>query len=401
MKNIIKQRGAVSLFVVIFAALLLTVVTISFVRIMVQSQQQASSIDLSQSAYDSAQVGVEDAKRALLRYQKVCSDSPNPDDCNTANDSINSKICDNAAVATLGVDTSSGEVQVQTNGSNTLNQAYTCVKIITDTVDVEENLLADKSTIIPLKSLSKFDSVNIEWFTQKNNNDSSALILEPTNTWIPLFDTWDANTPPIIRTQLFQFSSSDGFTLDSFNKKDVSGTSNANTVFLYPSISANSDINFAVDDVRQEVNTSSNPLLTGAPIVIECSGFSSSQVYACNTKLILPEPIGGTADNRTAFLRLTSLYKGTTFRLTLSDTTAPSKTVFFNEVQPLIDSTGRANDKFRRVKARVKMMDVNYPFPNTEIDITGNLCKDFLVTDVEDDYDTYNNSIPAALKCNP
>ena len=41
-----QQRGAVSLFVVIFSALLLTVVTVSFMRVMMQEQRQATDNDL-------------------------------------------------------------------------------------------------------------------------------------------------------------------------------------------------------------------------------------------------------------------------------------------------------------------------------------------------------------------
>ena len=96
--NSYSQRGAVSLFIVVFAALLITIVTVSFVRIMLQDQQQATTTDLSQSAYDSAQAGVEDAKRALLKYQDICNSGGN---CLTAANIINSNVCNTAIIETL------------------------------------------------------------------------------------------------------------------------------------------------------------------------------------------------------------------------------------------------------------------------------------------------------------
>jgi Tfp pilus assembly protein PilX len=386
MKSKFRQNGAVSLFIVIFAALLITIVTVSFVRIMIQNQQQSTAVDLSQSAYDSAQVGVEDAKRALLRYQKICSESPNPGDCTTANADINSPTC-NAAVEKLNdVQPSSpgGEIDIQTDTSsaNSLNQAYTCVTILTDTEDYSGILAKNKSKFIPLKSNSSFDTVRLEWFTTDDidpSSGSNAYIRSWPNT--PLYNgtLWNVATPPIMRTEIIQFTSA-GFSLSDFDN-----TGSANTLFLYPSTSGLNDVSFIGRDVRRDVNPSS----PGAPVAIICNDLGSA-TYACSANLKLSSPISSTDR---AFMRLSSLYNGTNFRVMLFNGSPilPSlpNLVKFDGVEPSIDSTGRANDEFRRVKTRVEYIDANFPYPEAEIDMIGNFCKNFTITDDEGNYSNY------------
>lgn len=395
-----KQRGAVSLFVVIFTALLITVITVSFVRIMIQNQQQSTAVDLSQSAYDSVQVGVEDAKRVLLRYQRYCS-LETPANCSAEKkiifDPLTStctsavKTLADVAVANLGEE----EIKVQSSNTvNALDQAYTCVKIITDTEDFEGKLTGDESKIIPLRSVSPISSISVEWFTADDSNMIPPIVSLDSISGVPpllAIGSWNINKPSIMRTQLIQFGSN-GFNLNDFDK-NTSSNSNVNTLFLYPSTVGAANPDFSSKDVRREVNDPSPIINVASPVAVKCLN-NFDKTYACPyenaaagttaTKIILPEPING--GSRTAYLRLNALYKtGTTnYRVKLYDVNGIG--VAFDNVQPSIDSTGRANDLFRRVRARVEYMDPGFPYPEAAIDLTGNLCKDFQVTDDPADY---------------
>lgn len=387
-----KQYGAVSLFVVVFAALLITVVTVSFVRIMLQDQQQASSVDLSQSAYDSAQAGVEDAKRALIRYQTIC-ESGTESDCNNAKAKLDSDICNAGLDGLKDVIADDGEVQVQEGSNiNRLNQAYTCVKIDLDTVDYLGAMPMGDSKMIPLQvgPSDTFSTVKIEWFNRVNLPDSSSseVDLQIPSTQLPLLsqsgqDAWKPNRPAIMRAQLIQVGSG-GFMLDDFDSIKSNGQSNANTLFLYPvgltgeASSIATEALFA-DDTRRNPDPLDRPHIL---IPTHCTGTLSAGGYACSATIKLPDPVNG--GKRTAFLRLATLYNESNYRVTLFNDSSP---VRFSAVQPEVDSTGRANDLFRRVKARVELSDINFPYPNAAVDVSGNFCKDFIVTDDVEDYD--------------
>ena len=75
------EAGGVSLFVVIFTAILITIITVGFTRFVIGYQQQTQRNDLSARAYNSALAGVEDAKRVLVAYTKECAISPTTARC--------------------------------------------------------------------------------------------------------------------------------------------------------------------------------------------------------------------------------------------------------------------------------------------------------------------------------
>lgn len=394
-----RQSGAVSLFVVVFAMLIITVITISFLRLMIADQMQASNSDLSQSAYDSAQAGVEDAKRALLRYQKTCNDTPSA--CAALSAQISQDVCNAGLLVGNVVDPSNvsgssggkpGEVIVQqssTSGDSVLNQAYTCVKMKLATVDYIGTLAANASQIVPLVSEGGFDTVTVRWFSRDDvSNPAGTVSLTGPSVGQKLLQQseWPSNRPSIMRTQLMQFGSS--FKLSDF---DVSNgnESNANTLFLYPTSagSATNSDSFTARDTRKQTSTG-NPLPaspTSTPLPVRCQSSVSGGGYACEMALRLPDPIGGGSD-RTSYLRLTPLYNATHFQVVLSKgaiDAGGTNIVKFKDVQPEVDSTGRANELFRRVVSRVDLYDTTFPYPDATIDITGNLCKDFGVTDTQ------------------
>lgn len=384
------QSGAVSLFVVLFAALLITVITVSFLRLMVSDQRQASDADLSQSAYDSALAGVEDGKRALARYLEVCSQQ-GLSECQQLGEAINTAEC-NEAVRIGGVvlDTE-GEVLVQQSTSTNdqqLDQAYTCVTISLLTDDYIGSIAPNESRFIPLIGKSAdgstdFTDVKIEWFS---NEDISGNVVNlpgvQATQILPEQSQWPENRPPVVRAQLMQHGSS--FTLEEFDYM-AGNESNTNTLFLYPSssVAATNQDSFTNRDIRRTSNQS-DPVSSSradTPLAILCVESIASGGYACSVTLSLPTPIDG--GDRTAFLRLTSLYNASHFRVTLLKN---GSVVQFNGVQPEIDSTGRASDLFRRVATRVDLIDTSFPYPSAAVQTTEDFCKSFIVTGSSSDY---------------
>lgn len=383
-----KQFGAVSLFAVIFATLLITIVTVGFVALMLKDQQEATANELSQSAYDSALAGVEDAKRALIRLQNSVG-TPTFD---SNLEAIRSQKCLSAVNELSGVGTiidTTPEVQVTSGSINKFDQAYTCVKITIDTPDYLGHLNKGASKLVKLSAVGNYNKIKIEWAT---NTDLGGTNFVTTSSAKQLIDSWPLlqdrpvggkqSRPSIMRTQLIQYANS-GFSLPNFDQSP-SGivpslpSASSSTLFLYPSPgSLPSPLKFTLD--RRGMNNVSSSLVSA-----KCTDITL--IYACSQEIELPSDF--ITSDHTVYLNLTSLYAGADFKITLLNTVGG--VVNFMAVQPEVDSTGRANDLFRRIKARIEGASTNnFPYPKAAVDIADGLCKDFAVTNSEGDYTSY------------
>ena len=131
------KKGMASLYLVAFTTLLLGIVTMSFTSIMINERKEASNSDLSQSAFDSALAGIEDAKTAILMYE-TCSGTNAPTSITVnkgtrncaaisaaMSEGLKKNDCDTIQKVISGDKNKTGEVKI----SEDLDQAYTCVPI--------------------------------------------------------------------------------------------------------------------------------------------------------------------------------------------------------------------------------------------------------------------------------
>lgn len=76
-------------------------------------------------------------------------------------------------------------------------------------------------------------------------------------------------------------------------------------------------------------------------------------------------------------MRLVSIYKGGSIKVSLQK--SDGTTVNFDGVQPIVDSTGRASNLFRRVEARLQIGD-DFAYPDNAVELKNSLCKDFSIS---------------------
>lgn len=410
------KSGAVSFYIVVFLTLIFGIITLSFIRIVLTEIKETSNTDLYNSAYDSALAGIEDAKIALIKYHDCISQGAVANAAAASNtcprivfemeDSIKKQSCD-VVQRVLGrdqegVDDAAAnpegqrDVIVQETQSITddgsavdMEQAYTCVKITEENDDYLTTLGPKEDTrIIPLHSADLQDATAIElsWYSTANGTNYKFMG--------DMFKraTSEAYTPPVLTVDLFQTDTNGGgqncggdnltpcFSVGelSVNNSNSSGTDHA--ILMFRPESGNEKNFISASTVLDKSDKHDN-----TPITVKCN---SNGTYACTATIEIPPTFRNTDPaTATSFLKVSLPYGRPNTDISARLCTgvngdACSGYTKLTGVQAAIDSTGRANDLYRRVEVRVELVDLYYPYPEPAIFLNGEdpTDKNFFVT---------------------
>lgn len=389
------KKGGVSIFIVMVVGVLVSIMSASFLRLMFRDQEQASKLDLSQSAYDSAQAGVEDAKRFLRIFRSACGSSGTGSfegvtyNCNAMRSAIQNESC--YTLATAGIGNANGETIVQTNsgagGASSrdadLNQAYTCVKLRMNTADFLGRTNDGSPSVINLKGTAAFDRVRIRWHSRENMTNGNNIALDSlSNPSVrPRIDSrnWrNQNRPAILKAQFYGYIPGVGKSSSSMDTPYPDDGNGASEMLFYPTNST-SALSSNVSNMPTVRRNESSSQATTDYTFTRCSDRmdANSNAYACETTVNIGRSV---SSNDVLYLRLTPLMNDSNFKVELLN---GDNVVDFAGVQPKVDSTGRANTQLRRVESRIGFNDTNFPVPLFSAQTENEkepICKDFSVT---------------------
>ena len=397
------RKGVASFYIVVFSTLVLVIVAASFATVIVSEITRTSNDDLSQSAYDSALAGVEDAKVAFADYQR-CVEAGEKDAGKIVNDGVvtcgeiihwmKNPDCymvghilgripesspnenDNGEVS-LGI-TSSGSG----GNASVLNQAYSCTKMEAELTDYRSTISAAHETRLvkvrfTQEEANVLDHIKLSWYVVKPDTKTffaptKDVAGTPVATFRPKVET-QMIVPPTVELQLLQTSNS--FLVDQVMDRTRNGQTDRATLYLVPT---DSDKVTRKSISAAEVASTNDPRVKNLPYLIKCDGESTNNEFVCSTEIALPEPIDGNRSGDTFMIALSLPYrqpetdfsvefycrKGTQKCgqiMSTNGNTTGLMTLYDAQVE--VDSTGRANDLFRRVKARLETQDVAFPYP--------------------------------------
>lgn len=327
------QRGAVSMITVIFIAIILTILTTSFIRLTINEQRESTDDDLTTRAYYAAESGVQDAITAIK-----------------------------AGTVTNGADCTPETGNGELSASDNLDTAYTCQTIDESPSNYQAFLEEGESVFFRLESSSNdIQSLNIKWHIKGTGSDAdgSDIALRASND-LPQQSAWGSgsdNYPAMLRTQIISAPN---------NNVSRNGPNGIASYVGY--------INPANTSTGTNVGTPSglDRILNAPSPAASCSTGVIDGEYVCEVS------INGFSDAANEYwLRIGALYTSTHIMVEALDSAGNAVAIL--NAQAVVDVTGRAGDVYRRVEERVSLIPDSL-WPDYAILTAEDLCKNFIIT---------------------
>lgn len=401
MKKLLQKtrRGGASMFVVVFTMIILSVIVLGFTRLILSEATKTTNTDLSQSAYDSALAGVEDAKIALLQYH-ACLDKGYraknggnsceqiiynmqtgiaKQDCSTVANVLGREHTKDGTENAVVVQETQNSSDVGNNTS--MLQAYTCVTIKEDLEDYRTTLdSSNRMRIIPIRS-ANIDSINhiqIKWYSLVNYNMMKKSSGGAEGEKYCANDFWNKagfNTaklyplggcnggqqaPTMLSARLIQ--TDETFDLSELSVSRAADQTNTGQLYFLPTTSGGTN-SIAASSWGESANKGENQ-----PIRVNCN----KNTWFCTVDIDLPKTFKGNNSRSDAntYLLISIPYGSPETDLSITAWNGSTR-YDFTGVQARIDSTGRANDLYRRVETRVELVDTYFAYPEFEITMRG------------------------------
>lgn len=353
-----RQEGFVSILTVLFFMTLVSVITVSFTRFMIQERRQELEDEMTKSAYTAALAGIEDAKQAMAYCaSSAVSDADKPacraalykDECPGFNSAPSASPYFTAA----GIPKSTnGRTSITGENVTTAPQGYSCVIVTKDTTSLEGQAspLTSSGTMFELRTTSAYRTIRVYWQEKGLLGLPGVLSLNPRLAdWGALNESW----PAVLRVGIISVPTTTPFTIGNITQQ---------TSFVYPT--------------NVGTAASLNPAAMPARTATRCDLATNTSDYRCYVDLVFSSPQTGSK-----YILLHSLYRTTDYQIVAYDTTTPtasSALLSFDGVQPSIDSTGYTSGVSRRVMARVHPGGLSLN-TGTAVDTGFALCKNFSV----------------------
>ena len=401
MKKLKTKQGAASFYIVTIAMILFGIITASFARVMLSEFANTLDDTLSQSAYDSALAGIEDAKLVLAAYRdcsygtadnslnnlagaEKCSDVKEIDD--------NMDSCYFVPKMVYGGQDSDYQngvfIQEQNKNGETTQQAYTCIKLNSHLSDYRGTLTSTNTTqLVPLPS-SEVKSVRISWYSTNNGTTYNYKNSESFNS----LESDSAATPPSLFATVIQ--TAETFTLDQLADISDNATDRGSILFVAKKATASQYSETTNVVSADELIQSNNHSSKNEPKQVECAeSLSPTGEFACSVTINLSNPVGDNRGSDSTYLLLNLPYQTPDTDFTVEMCSQESceavsndnnGIIQFTDIQWSVDSTGRASDIVRRVEARINLVaNINYPYTVSAIELYGDeasLSKNYYVT---------------------